>query len=400
MGIHSLAKGALQRWAVPGTLWASILSMILMGVIAATTGSLLPSIVADLGLSSAQAGLLVSMPSFGYVLASVLAGLAGDALGFRWVWLVGLGLALLGSLGVALAGSFQVVLPGMLALGLVGGLLDSSINPVLAGRARERAGGTLNSVHLFFGLGATLMPLLVGVGLRYGAPWRWHLAVPGLLALVVALVVAWAAFPARGSQAQAQQVRWGAVWRPLPWAVVSAMLYGGAEVGLLSWLALYLVREAGVSVGPASFAVSLFALMMMLGRGLCGRYAERIGYRRLIQAGGVAAALGVAAMLLLPGVVLPWFGVALAGLALSGIFPTLLADVPARLPGREGAVVGVLCSSSGVGKIAIPWLVGLIAEGAGLTSGMWLLAVVGLLLAVAYGRAAAGLDQKTPETPA
>ncbi|MHB0858608.1 MAG: MFS transporter [Anaerolineae bacterium] len=385
-----------QRWDARDLLGAAMLSMILVGTIAAMTGALLPSMMAALQLSSAQAGLLVSMPAVGYVLASLLAGLAGDTFGFRRVWLMGLGLALLGSLGVALAGSFGILLPSMLTLGLVGGLLDGSINPVLAIRTHDRAGGALNQVHLFFGLGATLMPLLVGLGLRHGVPWRWHLAVLAVLALLVIAAVHWAAFPTPLTHARVAPVRWRSVWRPLPWAVVSAILYGGAEVGLLSWLALFMVRERAMPLGSASLAVSLFALMIMLGRALCGRFAERIGYQRLIQAGGMAAALGIAGMLSLPGPVLPWFGVTLAGLSLAGVFPTLLADVARRLPGREGAVMGVLCSSNGIGKIAIPWLVGLIAEGAGLTTGMWLLVAVGVLLAVAYGRVGTTADEQVP----
>lgn len=373
-----------------GPLAIAFLSMILMGAVFSMTGALLPVMVREFALSDAQAGLLVSSPAVGYVITAAFSGALGDRLGFKRIWLAGIALGLLALAGVSLAPSFLWLLPAMAAVGLVGGALDGAINPLIVTLYHERAGGVLNWVHLFFGLGATFTPLLVGLGLRAGLAWRGHFAALGGYVLLIGLLIVATRFPPTRRRDvephEAIPLRAMLSSRLVILGVVAMFLYVGSEASMFSWIALYLERLHAVSVSTASLGVSLFGAAMMVGRLICGRIADGVGYKRLVVGGAWLGALGVAAMLLLPGPAWPWVGAALTGLAFAGIFATLMADVTQRTPQHTGAVAGFICSAGGVGSVFVPWLVGQVADISSLPIGMTLVILSALAMGAVYAK--------------
>jgi fucose permease len=370
-----------------GALYTAFLSMILMGAIVSMVGALLPAIVADLALSDSQAGMLVASPAIGYVVTAMLAGALGDALGFRRVWIVGVALGFVALLGVAYSPAFAWMLPAMVALGLVMGAFDGAINPLIAGLYGERSGGILNNVHLFFGMGATVTPFLVSLGLRYGLGWRAHFLLLSVYVLLVGLVILRTRFPAPPERSlEGEPLSLGQILRRrlVFLAVLVMFLYVGAESSVFAWSALFLQRMRGVPVSAASLSVSLFGGSIMVGRLICGQIAERVGYKRLIVAGSLAGALGIAILLWGPGTLSPWLGVGVTGLAYSGIFATIMAEVTARSPGYQGTVAGLLCTGSGLGQILFPWAVGMLSEASGLPAGMGLVLGISALMGLLY----------------
>lgn len=363
--------------------------MTLMGATFSMTGALLPVIIRDLQITDAQAGLLVSSPALGYVVTAAFAGVLGDRLGFKRIWLAGSCLGMIALVGVALAPSFGWILLAMAAVGLVAGAFDGAINPLIVSLYGARAGGILNWVHLFFGLGATLTPLLVGLGLRAGLAWRSFFALLSGYVFFIGLTIALARFP-RLARSQAgeghQALRRTLRSRLVTLGVVAMFLYVGAEASVFSWSALYLERLHAVPVATASLGVSLMGAAMMVGRLICGRIAERVGYKRLVVGGAWFGALGAAAMLLFSGPAWPWIGIGLTGLAFAGIFATLMADVTQRTPGHTGAVAGVICSAGGLGQIVLPWLIGQVADVSNLSVGMALIVVGALAMGAVYLR--------------
>lgn len=370
-----------------GALVAAFHSMILMGAIVTVVGALLPAMTADLALSDGQAGVLVASPALGYVTAALLAGALGDALGFRRVWIAGVILGVVALWAVAFSPGFVWMLPALVALGLVMGSFDGSINPLIASMYSERSGGILNHVHLFFGMGATITPLLISLGLRLGLGWRWHFGLLSLYVLLIGAIILRTSFPdmppRTGEEAPlsvGQILRRRLVFL----SVLVMFLYVGAEASVFAWSALFLQRLRGVPVATASLSVSLFGGAIMMGRLICSQIAERVGYKRLIVSGSMLGALGVAILLWGPGAVSPWLGVGLTGLAFSGIFATNMARVTARSHGYQGTVAGMLCSAGGLGQILFPWTVGQISEAAGLPAGMALVLGVSALMGLVY----------------
>jgi fucose permease len=365
---------------------AACLSMATLGTYATMTGALLPVIVDTLALDSAQAGLLVSSPGVGYIAAVALAGLLADALGYKTMWLAGVVMGLVGLVGIALAPTFGWLLAAIATLGLAGGFFDGGINPLLSALTAGRAGGVLNRVHAFFGVGATTGPLLVSLGVRWGLPWRWHYAILAVYLVVVGVIVLRHPARAESGSGSAGHATLGRALRQRPVLLGSAamLLYGGVEACLFSWTALYLVQARGAAPALASLAVSAFGGALLAGRFASSAVVERLGYRRLVVGGALAGAVGVGLLVWSPGLVLSWLGLSLAGLAWAGILPTIVADVTAQAHGRPGAVTGLVCASSGLGKITLPWLVGQVAQGHDVAAGLSWVVSFSMLMGVAY----------------
>ncbi|NLG51982.1 MAG: MFS transporter [Chloroflexi bacterium] len=367
--------------------------MALVGAVTVLTGSLLPVIVNDLTLRPAQAGLLVSASAIGYILAATLAGALGDSWGYHRVWLAGIATGFLALIGVSLAPSFGWLLPAIAALGLVGGFCDASLGALLGRMFQGRSGSALNQVFLFVGVGATITPFAIGLALQQGVPWRWQYAAVAVLALITGLLVSTVRVEHSGNASPRGQ-RSPSVRKLLASPVILAsvltmLLYTGAEGSIFSWVAYYLTVARDLAAAIASMGVAVFWVGIVAGRIVCGRLIERIGYRPIIVGGGMAGALGIALLLLLPGQLLPWAGILLAGLAFGGIYPTILATAmqPQATPREHaGAVTGIICTGGGIGKIAMPWLVGETIEGVSLPLGIGLVIGMSLLMAIVYLR--------------
>ena len=361
----------------------AFLSMVLMGATSSITGALLPLIARDFNLSASQIGWLVSSPAVGYVFAATSAGSLGDRIGFRQVWLIGVVTGFLALGGVSLAPSFGWLWLALGATGLVAGFLDGSINPLVAALS-ESSGKILNHIHLFFGLGATITPLLVRLGLFYELPWRsFYFIVAGYCALV-GVGILFTRFPKLAATARSGESLFGVLRQRLVFLSVLAMLfYGGTEVSIFAWTPLYLERVRSVTVATASLSVALFGGAITVGRLVCAQVVERVGYGKTIIGGALLGAVGVG-LILLPFGQTFWLGIIAAGLALAGIFATVMADVTGRISGQSGTVAGLLCSSCGVGMIIIPWTVGQVAQWTNLTTGMVVIIVAALAVALIY----------------
>lgn len=347
-------------------------------------GSLLPAIVSDLHLTNIQTGILTGSPGFGYLGSVLLAGFLGDRVGYQLFWKLGAIAGFLALVGVALAPSFGLMLIGASALGLVPGFFDGSINPLLVTLAGDRPASILNRVHSFFGVGVTVGPLLVGLALYYGLNWRWHFCLAATLAVVVLIAVLRLSF--RRQHIPRPAISTLLRSRPLAYSIIAATMYGGLEVIMLSWTVLYLNRVRLVPPATASLAISLFGLTLMVGRFAASSFVERIDYRRLVVGGGLAAALGLVCMVVLPGQILPWLGIGITGLAMSGIFLTLTAEVNSDAPGLGGTVTALISAASGLGKMLLPLAIGQMAQSINLASGLLLGAGCGLVLAFAYAQ--------------
>jgi fucose permease len=360
------------------------LSVALTGISSIMIGSLLPSIVTDLHLTNIQTGILTGSPGFGYLAGVLLAGFLGDRVGYQLFWRLGAFAGFLALVGVALAPSFGLMLIGTSAIGLVPGFFDGSINPLLVILANDRPASTLNRVHSFFGIGVTIGPLLVGLALYSGLHWRWHFCLAATLAIVVLIAVLRLSFRKQPIPRPALSTLFRS--RPLAYAIIAAAMYGGLEVIMLSWTVLYLNRVRLVSPATASLAVSLFGFTLMVGRFAASSIAEQIGYKRLVVGGGLAAALGLVLMLFLPGQILPWLGIGVTGLAMSGIFLTITAEVNSESPGLGGTVTAIVSAASGLGKMLLPLAIGQLTQSINLSSGLLLGVVCGLVLAIAYAQ--------------
>jgi len=365
-------------------------AFVLVGVNAGVTGVLLPAQISDYDVSKAAIGSTFFTGSAGFVLASLLAGMMVHRLGMRATLIVG-------AVVTAVVGFYMATRPPFAAFVLVGiaggfgtGVAESGFQAFIV--TLPRATALTNRLHAYFGVGALLGPLLATWILGF-ASWRtvWFVLAVAQVPLVVAL---WATYPRHELAAHeppaADEPSGGRSRGLLSTAVRqrsvllgAALLavYVGLEFSMGNWGFSYLVQARAEHRVLAGYTVSGYWLGLTLGRFLISPFASRIGASAADMVFGCLAGVSIVAALawVLPGAAsIPGF--VLIGFFLGPIFPTAMAMVPNVTPARlVPTAIGVMNAGSVVGGSALPWLAGVIGQGAG----AWTLLPFSLALALA-----------------
>jgi MFS family permease len=374
----------------------------------------LPEVKAHLDLTNAALGTGIAAMPAGALLAGLLAPALINRLGSAKVasfGLVGLALAIC---VVPLAGSWLVFAAAMLVAGAFDALVDVAQNAHGFRVQRLYRRSIVNAFHGLWSVGAVAGGLLGSVAAGLGAPLTLHLAVSTLVFSVAAIVAYRFLLPgpedaermagngsdgghggegmhdAEGERGAAPGV--SVLHGPRRTAFRTALLL--TALGLLaaceafvqdagsSWGALYLRNEVGTSAAVGGLAFVALQTAMVVGRFTGDRVINRFGQRRVVRAGGVLIALGMALALAVPSLAMTLTGFALAGLGVATLVPAVMHtadELPGLAPGVGLTVVGWLLR---VGFLVSPTIIGLLADAFSLRAALVSVVLSGLVVVV------------------
>jgi fucose permease len=383
----------------------AFLAFIGLGLPDPMPGSLWPELRPFYGVPNAGLGLILAVTAGGYVLAGIFTARLIDAFGIGWLLVASLAATACAALLQSAAPPFVVFVALAALAGAGGGAVDSAMNAFAAARFQPRH---MNWLHGFWGVGATLGPATAAALLAAGFGWQaGYLAVGLALALLTLGFLAtrrrWqGAGPAEGPRHGA----WTVLRNPVARLQVAIFfLYTGLEAGTGQWAATILTAARGATPAEGAMAATLFFAAITGGRIGLGFVVDRIGADRLLRLlapVAVLAALGFVVdrigadrllRLLAPVAVLAALGfasgvadlpmLALLALALSPIYPTVMARTPARLGAAAAAqAVGLQVSAATLGVAVVPAALGLAADFGGAWLVPWLLAGLAGLVAL------------------
>ena len=182
-----------------------------------------------------------------------------------------------------------------------------------------------------------------------------------------------------GAPADRRKVRFDAFVVGVGAVAACAALGEGA---MADWTALFLRDVRDVDAGPAAAGFAAFSVAMTAGRLGGERAIERMGKVRVLQLGGLLAAVGVVLAVAVPSPVTGVAGFLLVGLGLSCGFPLAISAAGESGPGSGSAEIAAVSVIGYLGFLLGPPLVGLLAEVVGLGTAMLAVAAssVGLAL--------------------
>jgi len=342
---------------------------------------------AELGVSSALAGLAVSSFAFGKIFGSYAAGVAADVLGERRV--IVSGAIAVGALAACAAAAPDALLFPLL---FVAGLASSTSTPaggrlVLLSFPRDRHGLALSIRQCGIPAGALVAAALLP-RIAHSWSWRWSLVAAG--AITIATVLPLASSPVEGSY-ELEAHEGGSSESPARDRNIRLLTLWGCLVvtgqyTILAFLALDLHRSAGLSLASASLLVALANGVGILGRVGWGALSDRVIARGrkplllVLNATGLLAALALLATPRSAPVAVFAALAAFAGFALigyQGLWITLVAEMAG--PRRVGAATGFAVTFVQTAIALTPPLYGLVADVAGSYRAIWA-ALVGVLL--------------------
>lgn len=356
--------------------------MFIFGIVLFLVGSLLPT----LHVTDANAGSLGSIPLIGILAATVVAGPILDIHGARQMLIVALiliagSLALMPSLSV-----FWQLEICCLAYGFGGGILNTATNVLIADLHVESRARALNLLGFFFSAGAVAAPLLMSLAGGALSP----AVVLRLLAAFTAAVlfpVLFFRFPPPLQAGVRIRNLLTVMHQPLVWLFGLILFFeSGSENCMFVWAGKIVTKALHAPAAQGSLA--LVALAAALGAGRLGavvwlRWLGNLGTVWLSVCLVVTGILIAVAAQSLPTMIL---AMAVIGLGISAIFPTVLGIAGEHFPGETGTAFGAIIALALIGGAAGPKIGGY-AISHGPLQVLWIPAVsaaaVGILTAVA-----------------
>jgi MFS transporter, FHS family, glucose/mannose:H+ symporter len=378
----------------------AFLCLFLLGVIDNLKGATLPAVLMELNFSDAQGGSILLWAYVGFLTAALLVGVLSDIAGYRAVVVVATACLLLGTLGYSLASRLGLLSLSMGVLGIGLGGVDMAGYLIIVGYYAQNKGRYLNLTAFFHGLASTAAPYYAGLLLAIGISWRQIYQFPLVFVLLTLALGLFVRFPKTPVE-QKSRIDFRSVGKVIfqpvmGWYFALMILYVSAEIGVASWIVIYLQRVHNLEVTASAGFLSLYFAGLMLGRLIGTVFVDKVGYLRSILIMTLCAAACLAVGIYGPG--RSYWLLPLTGLFFSIIFPTLTAAVTDRVTGNVGTVMGLLFAFCGIGGALGPWLIGLISDLAGIQAGFAvnLVSTVGMaaiaLVLVRLNRRAVRLD--------
>ena len=279
--------------------------------------------------------------------------------------------------GVALIG--YTLVPewwGMVLLGVFAGLgagaIDAGLNTYVAAHFGEVL---MQWLHASWGVGVTLGPIIMTIGLASLNTWHVGYRVVGgfqlaLAACFVLTLAMWEQKVAPEGSREPQRLTdyktpMGETLRqPKVWlSIVLFFLYVGAEASLGTWTYSLLTESRGIDATLAGFLAGSYWATFTVGRVVAGLFAKRAGVNLLVMGGLAGAVLGGVLLIWNPSEAANLLAVAVIGFSIAPIFPALMSGTSQRVGARNAAnTIGMQMTATGLGTAVIPSLMGVLAD--------------------------------------
>ncbi len=384
--------------------WIANLSLVLIGVVGNVMGPVMPEVIREYGLSLTTAGMVFTAQGLGRIVAVFSTSSWSDRVGRKPVLRLGGILMMIGAIGYGLSPAWVGHILSAIIIGAGSGMLDGASNALVSDLHTEKRGLALNRLHVFFGLGSLLGPLVAALFLGVMQSWRLLFAAVAAMAGAHAIFASSQVYPeVTGQKGEGQQqlkaVRKAVLTSPQFWMLSGIMFtYSGMGGIIVGWINTYLSNELTASVLAASSVLALYNVGLTLGRMVWGGVSERVGYPKTL----IMCSLGGLVFVTSAVVARQFWWIAssfwLTGFFVAGLFPTAVAYGTGLFSELTGTVTGYMITIASLGGMLLPLLVGALSDAVGLGIGMLaapFFGIIQLTLAATLQRQQSSTDTST-----
>jgi len=354
-------------------------SFISLGLPDSLLGSAWPSMYNLLNVPLPFAGIVSMIIAGCSVISSVFSEKVISRFNTGVVTLVSVLMTAAALIGFSFSGSFIFLCIFAIPLGLGAGSVDAALNNYVALHYKARH---MSWLHSFWGVGATIGPVIMSSFLLRGDSWTLGYRTIGIIqfCLVFILFISLPLWdknkPADKSterdakhdtnhESEHKSIK---LSKMLSVAGVKEVLitffcYCTIEAVTGLWGASYLVMEKNISPEIAAQWIALYYFGITAGRFLSGFITMKLSNRQMVRMGQIIIGCGIV-ILVLPftdALLLP--GLFIIGLGCAPIFPSLIHETPVNF-GKEysQAIMGMQVGSAYIGVTIMPPLFGWLAS--------------------------------------
>lgn len=348
------------------------LSFISLGLPDSILGVALPAMREEWGLPLSAGSLMTVIGASSNIISSFISGHIINKI--RTGRIVFISCLLTGGalLGFSLAPSFVWILLLLIPLGFGSGGVDSALNNYVATHFKAHH---MNWLHSFWGVGATLGPIIMGYTFLSQTSWKPGYRIISTVQLSLALILLltlpiWKIIAEREGDASTRIKSTGeakkqtlvprikGVW----FSLFSFMFYSVIEGGIGLWGSSYLIQARGLGLESAAKWMAFFYGGIMTGRFISGFLSLRVSNIRMLSLGCMGTLAGVMILLFSKGF---GSGVALSliGLGLSPLFPAMIHQTPLKFGDEHSQIlIGYQIGFASVGGAVLSPLLGVILQ--------------------------------------
>ncbi|SHO50792.1 MFS transporter [Anaerocolumna xylanovorans] len=346
------------------------LAFISLGLPDSLLGSSWPAIQPMLHVPVSYAGIVTMIVSGGTIVSSYFSSAIIKKLGTGLVTAISVIMTALALLGFAYSGNFLWFCILAVPLGLGAGSVDAALNNFVALHYEARH---MSWLHCFWGVGATLGPVIMAYFLKQEGRWDMGYRTIGFIQLGLSIILflslpLWTKVRKEAETEKEEnntELSRSEILKKK--GVLSALFaffcYCAIESTAGLWGSSFLVFSKGITAETAAKWVSLFYLGITAGRFLAGFLTMKFDNRTMIRTGEGIILFGILLLFLPGGRLTLMAGLLFMGFGCAPIYPSMIHETPRRF-GKviSQSLMGMQMACAYIGATFMPPLFGAIAN--------------------------------------
>ncbi|PRX26641.1 fucose permease [Orenia metallireducens] len=330
--------------------------MFIFGIIANLRGQIGPLIQQDYQINHSKLGLVLGCLSIGGIIANFLSGISIQRFSLKKVLIAGTLLSILSFIWLNYISQYYLLIIVILTIGIGLGIINISMNTLASEVFTRNKGKMMNRLHLFFGIGGVITPIYANAILGLGFEWEMIYTFSIILVSAILIFTMYSKFPKADTVSEntkKEDISFRGVLKDARVRVFALMFLanGGGELGVVTWLVLYLKEIQGRSEVEAGFYFSLFFILFSTGRFLASVIVERVGYLRLVLISAIGSLISVLLGIFGPDSFAIFFSI--SGLFIATHFPTMQATMFEIFDKNLPTIIGLTMTTGSIGAILL-----------------------------------------------
>jgi FHS family glucose/mannose:H+ symporter-like MFS transporter len=348
--------------------WSACLGIFLFGIGLITLGSVATDLKVKFNLNEIASGTLFSILPFGILIGSLLFGPIVDRYGYKLLLSVSCLILAAGFEGIAFSDGTGLLKVCIFLIGLGGGAINGATSSLVADISDRDKGANLSLLGVFFGTGALVMPLVLGL-LERSLSFESIIASIGIISMATAVFFMLVRMPLP-KQRQGFPVKESLRFFKDKFIILIAffLFFQSSFEGIINnWTTTYMIDQLNAGQNTALYSLSLSVAGMTIMRLLIGTLLRNIPVRKILITSFILIILGL--IIIRAGISMPsvMAGFMLTGAGLAGGFPIMLGFVGERYAEMSGTAFSFVLVIALFGNMLINYGMGIVSQKLGIS---------------------------------
>ena len=326
-------------------------------------GVFIPEFKVQFAISDTDIGIIDSMGTLGYLLFTFIGSILCQRLGQKKVFIAGLSVMIISMLMYFGTNTEGMLYINIFVLNIGLAFTSIAINTVIPVLAVGFQAVLMNATHFCYGLGASSAAYIGGNLLNDGYSWNSIYFAVGIFFVILLMLFLFVKVP---NVSKSEKVENKSLYKSKNNNTIMGMIILGlgfyvfAEFSTGTWFINYLTENLSMSAKLSSSYMSLFFIMLTIGRLTGGFIVEKIGYLK-----SIIIYLVIAFLLYSSGVIVgnnAIILVSISGFFFSIVYPTTLLCIGKIFENNSAGAIGIVVTFSSLVRMMLSAIFGKIND--------------------------------------